>query len=353
MAAALGEAAFMVGMERNADIVRMASYAPTFVNTNDRRWMPDMIVFNNNMAYGTPSYHTLKTFSNNRPDYILPTKVTNSHPATKKDYENLKGGFSFSSRNTKMAFRDIKVMMNGKDVFNDGLKHGIKSQWTVKADNWQAKNGILSNNYDEMKSNILVVHNDWKDYSLSFKVQKVSGEEGIHIAFLNGGGGACNLNLNNDGFNLTQNRGSATVNLGRASQKIVEGKWYDIKIAIKGTSIKCFIDGKLTFENQLKGNMAHDEVFATAGIQQNSKEVIVKIVNPDKRVKTCRLNFNGMNLASTGKVITVKSANQSDENSFAKPLNIKPVETKLAGVANQFDYPCPANSISVLRIPVK
>ncbi|XP_042424852.1 alpha-L-arabinofuranosidase 1-like [Zingiber officinale] len=54
--ASLGEAAFLIGVERNSDVVSMASYAPLFVNTNDRRWNPDAIVFNSWQQYGTPSY---------------------------------------------------------------------------------------------------------------------------------------------------------------------------------------------------------------------------------------------------------------------------------------------------------
>jgi alpha-N-arabinofuranosidase len=40
----------------SSDIIEMASYAPLFVNTNDRRWNPDAIVFNSWQSYGTPSY---------------------------------------------------------------------------------------------------------------------------------------------------------------------------------------------------------------------------------------------------------------------------------------------------------
>ncbi|XP_073150124.1 alpha-L-arabinofuranosidase 1-like [Henckelia pumila] len=54
--AALAEAGFLIGLERNCDVVEMASYAPLFVNTNDRRWNPDAIVFDSSKAYGTPSY---------------------------------------------------------------------------------------------------------------------------------------------------------------------------------------------------------------------------------------------------------------------------------------------------------
>ncbi|XP_073044256.1 alpha-L-arabinofuranosidase 1-like isoform X1 [Primulina eburnea] len=54
--AALAEAGFLIGLERNCDVVEMASYAPLFVNKNDRRWNPDAIVFDSSETYGTPSY---------------------------------------------------------------------------------------------------------------------------------------------------------------------------------------------------------------------------------------------------------------------------------------------------------
>ncbi|MED6204764.1 aspartate-semialdehyde dehydrogenase-like protein [Stylosanthes scabra] len=61
--AALAEAGFLIGLERNSDVVHMISYAPLFVNTNDRRWNPDAIVFNSYQLYGTPSYWVQLFFS--------------------------------------------------------------------------------------------------------------------------------------------------------------------------------------------------------------------------------------------------------------------------------------------------
>ncbi|XP_028793312.1 alpha-L-arabinofuranosidase 1-like [Neltuma alba] len=60
---ALGEAAFLMGLEKNSEVVELVSYAPLFVHTNDRRWMPDAIVFNSHQSYGTPSYYLQKLFS--------------------------------------------------------------------------------------------------------------------------------------------------------------------------------------------------------------------------------------------------------------------------------------------------
>lgn len=63
LAAALGEAVYMQGMEHNSDIVTMASYAPIFVNENDQKWKPDMIRFDATHSYGTPSYYVQKLMS--------------------------------------------------------------------------------------------------------------------------------------------------------------------------------------------------------------------------------------------------------------------------------------------------
>ncbi|XP_021297362.1 alpha-L-arabinofuranosidase 1 isoform X1 [Herrania umbratica] len=60
--AALAEAGFLIGLEKNSDVVQMASYAPLFVNSNDRRWNPDAIVFNSYQVYGTPSYWVQRFF---------------------------------------------------------------------------------------------------------------------------------------------------------------------------------------------------------------------------------------------------------------------------------------------------
>lgn len=67
---ALGEAAFLTGIERNQDIVRMTSYAPLFKNVDYVSWEPDLIIFNNHEDYAIPSYYMLQMFANNRGDYI-------------------------------------------------------------------------------------------------------------------------------------------------------------------------------------------------------------------------------------------------------------------------------------------
>ncbi|RZK73850.1 MAG: alpha-L-arabinofuranosidase, partial [Pedobacter sp.] len=69
--AALAEAAFMTGLERNAAVVNMASYAPLFANTDAWQWAPDLIWVDNLKVYGTPNYFVQKLFSTNKGTQVL------------------------------------------------------------------------------------------------------------------------------------------------------------------------------------------------------------------------------------------------------------------------------------------
>ena len=65
----------MTGMERNSDVVLMASYAPLLANVNDMQWRPDLINFDSSSWYGLPGYYVQKMFSEHRGDVTLPVQV--------------------------------------------------------------------------------------------------------------------------------------------------------------------------------------------------------------------------------------------------------------------------------------
>ncbi len=77
LTSALAEAAFMTGLERNADIVQMASYAPLLANLNGYQWLPDLIYYDSSRGmFGAPSYYVQELFGQNRGDVVLPTVVS-------------------------------------------------------------------------------------------------------------------------------------------------------------------------------------------------------------------------------------------------------------------------------------
>ena len=70
--AALLEAAFMTGLERNADVVHMATYAPLFAHVEGWQWRPDMIWYDNNNSVRTASYYVQQLFSENKGTNVVP-----------------------------------------------------------------------------------------------------------------------------------------------------------------------------------------------------------------------------------------------------------------------------------------
>ncbi len=72
---AIAEAAYLTGLERNADVVRLASYAPLFAHVDAWQWTPDLIWVSNLDVLATPNYYVQQLFSRNRGDQVLPTRV--------------------------------------------------------------------------------------------------------------------------------------------------------------------------------------------------------------------------------------------------------------------------------------
>jgi alpha-L-arabinofuranosidase len=75
MAFALGDAAWLTGLERNADVIVMNCYAPLLVNVNPggRQWAVNLIGYDALTSFGSPGYYVQRMFSNNRGDVVLPS----------------------------------------------------------------------------------------------------------------------------------------------------------------------------------------------------------------------------------------------------------------------------------------
>ncbi len=70
--AAIAEAAFMTGLERNGDVVQMASYAPLMAHVDAWQWKPDAIFFDNLRSFGTPDYYVQRIFALNAGTRVVP-----------------------------------------------------------------------------------------------------------------------------------------------------------------------------------------------------------------------------------------------------------------------------------------
>jgi len=73
---ALSEAAYMTGLERNGEVVRMASYAPLFASTEAWQWTPNLIWVDTLKVTPTPDYFVQQLFTKNSGDEILPVEIS-------------------------------------------------------------------------------------------------------------------------------------------------------------------------------------------------------------------------------------------------------------------------------------
>ena len=110
---ALAEAAFVTGLERNADVVRMASYAPLFAHVDAWQWTPDMIWFDNLRSYGTPNYYVQKLFSANKGTRILPVLLDGS---SKNGQQNLYASASLDKPASEIVLKVVNAANSPKEV---------------------------------------------------------------------------------------------------------------------------------------------------------------------------------------------------------------------------------------------
>lgn len=132
--AALSEAAFMTGLERNAEVVNLTSYAPLMAHIDAFQWAPDMIWFNNLESYGTPNYYVQKLFATNRgTDLIAITKdgkpVTGQNDLFASAVKDInKKEVIIKLVNTAANAQDLNIDLKGKKLVSKGVALTLKSE---------------------------------------------------------------------------------------------------------------------------------------------------------------------------------------------------------------------------------
>jgi alpha-L-arabinofuranosidase len=114
---ALAEAAYMTGLERNADVVRMASYAPLFANTEAWQWTPNLIWVNSLQVYATPNYYAQQLFSRNRGDVVLPTQLE----GIEKSASGIESLYASATRDDSAGEIILKVVNPGGNAQNASI----------------------------------------------------------------------------------------------------------------------------------------------------------------------------------------------------------------------------------------
>ena len=122
MTAALADAVWMTGMERNSDMIKMQCYAPLLVNVNPgaRQWRPNLIGYDALHSFGSPSYYAICMFSQNLGDQILKATLNNSPVAYSVTKDSDKGVIYIKLVNAQTTPQTLKLNIQGAKLKRKG-----------------------------------------------------------------------------------------------------------------------------------------------------------------------------------------------------------------------------------------
>lgn len=146
--AALMEAAFMTNLERNADIVHMATYAPLFAHIEGWQWRPDMIWFDNLRSVRTCSYYVQQLYGRNKGTNVVPLEMDGKPVAGVEGQDGLFASAVWDAEAEEYIVKVINTSDKEQAVtlFFDGLSRkeslGEGSCTTLHADNLTAENTL-------------------------------------------------------------------------------------------------------------------------------------------------------------------------------------------------------------------
>jgi alpha-L-arabinofuranosidase len=348
---AIGEAAFMTGLERNSDEVIMASYAPLLVNMNHRAWNPDLINFDSAKWYGLPSYYVQQLFADNRGDVYLPTEVQ----SPEAEVTPIGGMIGVGTWNTTAEFKDVQVTApDGKVLFTSDFSNGTKD-WTLLGEgaNWKAQDGVLRQSALKEFTRALAGDKSWTDYTFTLKARKISGAEGFLILFhINGKDDRSWWNIG--GWSNSADAIESGGLIDSKPSQVEENHWYDIKLSVSGKNVKCWLDGKLIHDVEYESGGKLMSLYATSARDEKSGDIIVKAVNASTNVLETELDLSGAkNLVGSGTSIVLTSGSGTDENTIENPTKVSPKSETINFTGSTIRRMFPANSLTVLRLKTK
>lgn len=344
----LSEAAFMTGLERNADVVKLASYAPLLANEDYVQWRPDLVWFNNRASWNSANYEVQKLFMNNVGDRVVPSKATTTPDVSGP----ITGAVGLSTWATGAAYDDVKVTAaDGATLLSDDFS-GDASKWThTGAGSWSVQDGQYVQT-DAAAENTMVQAGDpsWHDYDLHVKATKKSGKEGFLVAFgVKDTGNYYWWNLG--GWNNTQSAVEQAVDGGKGTLltkagSIETGRAYDIDVKVRGRQVTLYLDG------QEWGGFTDDkpaEPFRQVVTKDaRTGDLIVKVVNAQPAEARTAIDLGGARGASTARVTTLAADQDAVNTETDAPVT--PATSTFSGVTDRFTYTFPANSVTFLRL---
>ena len=141
--------------------------------------------------------------------------------------------------------------------------------------------------------------------------------------------------------------------IASAKGYIETGKWYDIRIEVRGVRVRCFIDGQLIHEATLPVSQA---VYQSVQLNEDEDKLIIKIANPSAENRQVDVHLENMTTTGHATVNTLTATSGTTENTMVYPERVKPTgaqDVTLEGDETDFSLQVPPFSLNIYTIDVE
>jgi alpha-L-arabinofuranosidase len=239
---------------------------------------------------------------------------------------------------------------DGKILFTSNFEAGTNGWRFLGSGKWDVQNGALRQTAEQESVRALAGGVEWSDYTLTLKARKLAGQEGFLILF------HIADDEDHTWWNVGgwQNTGDGVENdqtIDKHPAYIETGRWYDLKLQVRGKRVQCYVDGRLMHDVNFETRRDVRSLYASASKDVQSGDVILKVVNVSEKPLTTKIEFKGdSKLTGQGTAFVLTSENGKDENSLSDSRRVSPVTLPLSFQPGTFTRQFEGNSVTVLRL---
>ena len=349
--AAVCEAAFLTGCERNSDVVKMTAYAPIFAKGKGYRWTPDLIWFDEENIMRTPSYFVQQMFASNVGDRVVDVGILAN--------QDIRGGLFVGAHDTAIEVQSIRVTDNdGEVLYEHDFVSGGLGGWRAypgTVGGTEGEGGVSLIRVDKALNGIWL-DKDFGDCVLECKARKIDGTEGIILGM--GLDGVKDTSVaDKDAYSLWLNYGALGDKVAfekrfeymRTAFEVIEDKTVSVGKGLLTVSLSLYkgmltakADGEKLFGKKVYKSDEPLNISAT----EDKDYVYIKVANTRQTEHILEIPISGKHTVE----LTVLAGDKDAVNSL-EPLRepIRP-HVSLLEFCDVYECPIPAYSAVVIKI---
>lgn len=366
---AVAESMYLMGLERNQDLVALSAYAPLFSHVHYTSWTPNLILFDNHRSCGIPFFHALSMMASHRGKNVV--RIRTEAPS---DCEDLSGWIGVISSGSGVRLRNIRC--NGAPV---SPSHNIVSELREARgmyEAWENDNSELMQEpafltrevLEHVKTYVTFGDEPVKDFVYETELYIEDPQTIVSLAFwirsntmlhnqdeTRSGESKLWKPVHNNRYAWTLANGTGVINSTVRSRyawkgepvdipQLRYGKWMKMRIEATRERICCYIDGELVLQQD---NVRYPLMAAAASTDE--EHIILKVANIAGEEDPIDIQLD-CDVREVYEAIVLSGNDPKAENTLEEPERIAPVTRNLHHAGRHFVYRAPAYSVSILTL---